>query len=152
MHPEPRPYRGARATDGRSGPSGAPARIAPMRRRPPAYDLMHRLALLAALLLLVAPPLSRWQQARAAMPQPLCSQHAAGRAPAGDAGMAAHAGHEGAACDYCLLAARLLPGPVLLLQVTPPRPATVCESRLPPAAPAMPPWPAHAPRGPPLAA
>lgn len=119
-------------------------------------------ALLAALLLVVAPVASRLLEA-ATLPVPLCT--AAGLQQA-DADLppqhgAVHAGHEDAsgmqrdhgpahaACDYCLLAARLLPwlAIVLLLAaaVPAPRAATPLRHRVHAAVR----WRAHGARGPP---
>ncbi|WP_420010205.1 DUF2946 family protein [Xanthomonas sacchari] len=119
-------------------------------------------ALLAALLLVVAPMASRLLEA-ATLPVPLCT--AAGLQA--DANVppqhgAVHAGHEDAsgtqrdhgpahaACDYCLLAARLLPwlAIVLLLAGALPAPATATPLRHRIHAAVR--WRAHAPRGPPL--
>ncbi len=145
-------------------------------RRP--RQILHLLALLAVSLLLAAPLLSRWQQAAPALlaAQPMCTERGpavralpglAAVAPPGHAGPHAGEGrlaggadsarhspadHAGAACDYCLLAARLLPGLALLFVLL----AAPCPAR-PPVGPvraarAAPRWPAHAARGPPLAA
>ncbi|WP_369915817.1 DUF2946 family protein [Xanthomonas sp. NCPPB 3005] len=133
-----------------------------IRRRQPT-SLWGTLALLAIALMLAAPLLSRLQQARsgdwaAAAAEALCTSRglqpvlalpaASSPAHAGvhdDGGMA----HE-QACDYCLLAARLLPLLALLLLVLP-----WLRQRAPLAAPRAPVvdtgiWRAHAARGPPL--
>lgn len=133
------------------------------------HRLLHVLACLAVALMLVAPLISRWSQARAL--EPMCMS-----GPALATGTAVHAGHvpaqaqsaahpdhsmpgakqragdhdaalHGEACDYCMLAARLLPWLVLcLLQRRPvpmPLPATVrVRSALR--------WSALGARGPPL--
>ncbi|MCI2262652.1 DUF2946 family protein [Xanthomonas indica] len=119
-------------------------------------------ALLAALLLVVAPVASRLLEA-ATLPVPLCT--AAGLQADADLQPqhgAVHAGHEDAsgvqrdhgsahaACDYCLLAARLLPwlAIVLLLAAALPAPATATPLRHRIHAAVR--WRAHAARGPPL--
>ncbi|MCW4454679.1 hypothetical protein OK348_07695 [Flavobacterium sp. MXW15] len=134
------------------------------------------LAFAAALLMAVAPVVSRWVQAQhathAAMPATAPAvQAAAMEAHAGHHGMAAgehahhgmdhgttapapqppadpHAAH-GEACEYCTLASRLLPWLALLLVLAPLLPCIVPAIRG--AAPAVRAlrWPAHAPRGPP---
>lgn len=137
---------------------------------------MHRLALLAVLLMLVAPLLSRALQALPPLDQPMCSTgsqspaeqpdassaehalhagmagHAAGPSMSGDdSRIGAHATHE-YACDYCVLAARLLPWLVAVLLLWPllhaavPRPCLTWAVLLPSR------WPAHSARGPPLVA
>lgn len=138
------------------------------------HRLLHLLACLAVALMLVAPLISRWSQARA--PEPMCMSGPVpttaaavhvGHAPAqahsavppehAMAGAMHHAGdHDaalhGEACDYCVLAARLLPWLALLvlclLQRRPvpmPLPTTVrAWSALR--------WTALGARGPPLAA
>ncbi|MBB4126925.1 hypothetical protein GGR77_002239 [Xanthomonas translucens] len=119
--------------------------------------------MLAIVLMLAAPLLSRWQQARsgdwaAAAASALCTSRglqsilalpaAASPAHAGthDDGGVAH----GQACDYCLLAARLLPVLALLLLVLPwlRQPAPLATSRAPVVGTDI--WRAHAARGPPL--
>ncbi|MET1022998.1 MAG: DUF2946 family protein [Pseudoxanthomonas sp.] len=134
---------------------------------------MHRLALMGALLMAVAPLVSRWVQAQvpaAAEPsQAMC--HGMARAMqamampamshAGSAmdmsgtvmdhedGLPMPAGHDGAACDYCVLAAGLLPFVLVLLLLPLLRPAVVrLSALLVPPRTAFP-WPAHAARGPP---
>ncbi|MBO9880277.1 DUF2946 family protein [Xanthomonas sp. D-109] len=119
-------------------------------------------ALLAALLLVVAPVASRLLEA-ATLPVPLCT--AAGLQADADLPPphgAVHAGHDDAsgvqrdhgpahaACDYCLLAARLLPwlAIVLLLAAALPAPATATPLRHRIHAAVR--WRAHAARGPPL--
>ncbi len=134
-----------------------------IRRRPPSP--WRTLAVLAIVLMLVAPPLSRWQQARsgdwvAATAGALCTSHGLQSTPAlpvvsslshigvhEDGGMP----HE-QACDYCLLAARLLPLLALLLLVLrwSRHPAPIAAPRPPAAEGGM--WRAHAPRGPPRSA
>ncbi|WIH04101.1 DUF2946 family protein [Xanthomonas translucens pv. graminis] len=131
------------------------------RRRP--TSPWRTLAVLAIVLMLVAPLLSRWQQGRpgdwgAATAGVLCTSRglqailalpavsSPGHAGAHDDGGMAHA----QACDYCLLAARLLPLLGGLLLVVP-----WLRPRAPLAAPRPPvvdtrSWRAHAARGPPL--
>lgn len=142
--------------------------------------LMHRLALLGALLMVVAPVVSRWLQGQdqaeplralaalctsgglrlvdlaGAASQPAGhGNHATGLAM--DMAAMGHAApdgmpadhHDGMACDYCLLAARLLPFVLilLLLPLLQAAPSLLPEHRAPPRQ-ALP-WPAHAARGPP---
>lgn len=140
---------------------------------------MHRLALMGALLMAVAPVVSRWVQSHQdAGPLPqlaaLCTSGGMQLVELGPAGPAmSHAGHatdmamdmagmehgdaggmpadlhDGMACDYCLLAARLLPLvlALLLLPLLQAVPALLPIHRaLPRLAIA---WPAHAARGPP---
>lgn len=134
--------------------------------------VMHRLALLGALLVAVAPAISRWMQADGVAFQPhlaaLCTGQGmklvdldrliggAMASPAGHAvgldrgeGLPMPAGHDGAACDYCLLGAHLMPW-VLALLVLPLLRVVVGRRDwaliLPRTAVA---WPAHAARGPP---
>ncbi|WDS35785.1 DUF2946 family protein [Pseudoxanthomonas sp.] len=137
---------------------------------------MHRLALMGALLMAVAPVISRWVQSQASVGgsvaqvvQAMC--HGQALPSAGktvmphvghamdmampmtmdhDDGMPMPAGHDEAACDYCVLAANLLPF-VLVLLLLPLLQSVI--GRLPgvlasPRASAL--WPAHAARGPPL--
>lgn len=104
-----------------------------LRRHP----CLHLLACLAVLLMLVAPLISRWSQAQSLEPmcmsgpaldtggslhadhqalpaQTAAHHHAAAASPAKpDTGQ--HAGAHGEACDYCVLAARLLPWLALLV-------------------------------------
>lgn len=120
------------------------------------------LAVVAIVLMLAAPLLSRWQQARsgdwaAAAAGALCTSRGLQSILALPAlSVPAHAGahddggmpHE-QACDYCLLAARLLPLLALVLLVLP-----WLRQRAPLAAPRMPAvaaglWRAHPARGPP---
>jgi len=127
---------------------------------------MQRLALLATLLMACAPVVSRWMQSAPSWPaQAMCTTEGLRLADgvllahAGHAGIAAqapdaapaHADH-GLACDYCVLAARVLPMLAFALPVPPVLPvlAPVETTAFPP--PTASPWPAHAPRGPPLRA
>ncbi|MCC4605247.1 DUF2946 family protein [Xanthomonas campestris] len=134
---------------------------------------MHLLACLAVLLLLVAPLISRWNQAPSQ--EPMCISGPAGSLAAAllrQQGLLAphashHAGHasetgqhpgdhaaarHGEACDYCVLAARLLPWLVLavlcLLQLRP----TTLSTRVGGPRRAALRWAAHGARGPPLSA
>ncbi|QDI02486.1 DUF2946 domain-containing protein [Xanthomonas cerealis pv. cerealis] len=120
------------------------------------------LAVVAIVLMLTAPLLSRWQQARsgdwaAAAAGALCTSGGVqsilalpavslpGHTGAHDDGRMLHA----QACDYCLLAARLLPLLAVLLLLLP------WLRQRPPLASPRPPvvdrcsWRAHAARGPP---
>lgn len=119
------------------------------------------LAALAIVLMLVAPLLSRWQQmqphAMASEPDALCTSRGLQWPLSPVATPALHAGHDadGAmphehACDYCLLAARLLPWLAVLLVLLP-----WLRHHAPRATPRAPAvtagvWRAHAARGPPL--
>jgi hypothetical protein len=153
----------------------------PMLRHRRFLQVMHRFALMGALLMAVAPVVSRWVQShRDAMPvamQAMCGgadmpmagmDHAGMDRMAHDGhhampmaadmamtmdhggGMPMPAGHDGAACDYCVLAGGLLPF-VLALLVLPL--LRIAVHPLPPGW-ALPradaAWPAHAARGPPL--
>lgn len=136
------------------------------------HPCLHLLACLAVLLMLVAPLISRWSQAQAV--EPMCTS-----GPAPDAGGSLHAGHpglmtqtaahqhdvavlplkphtgdhagaHGEACDYCVLAARLLPWLALLvLCLLQGRPAPALLHRQVRAA-SMVRWAALGARGPPL--
>ncbi|WCE05022.1 DUF2946 family protein [Pseudoxanthomonas sp. JBR18] len=136
---------------------------------------MHRLALIGVLMMAIAPAVSRWMQwhgaqAHVAHLVELCTGQGlrlvdldhlsdGARAPAvamehagmdhGD-GMPMPAGHDGAACGYCVLAANLLPFVLLALILPLLQPA----SRALPLRHVLPrlhaAWPAHAARGPPL--
>lgn len=86
-----------------------------------AYGL-RQLAWIAALLLALAPSLSRWEQSRGetrnAMAMPNCGGHRLeGRTPGHDQDRLAHDHAGGEACEYCGLAALLLPGATLWLSV-----------------------------------
>jgi hypothetical protein len=121
------------------------------------------LAVVAIVLMLTAPLLSRWQQARsgdraAAAAGALCTSgglHSILALPA--VSLPAHAGvHDDGgmphapACDYCLLAARLLPLLGVLLLVLPwLRPRAPLATPRPPVVDTCS-WRAHAARGPPL--
>ncbi|MCC4589838.1 DUF2946 family protein [Xanthomonas campestris pv. cannae] len=119
------------------------------------------LAALALGLLLLAPPISQWRQARteaaAQQDQALCTSGGLRLAALAGAVSAAHGGHHddaglahASACDYCLLAARLLPWVALLLALLPwccpPAPRAALRRRVVTAIARR----AHPPRGPPL--
>ncbi|MDV0440314.1 DUF2946 family protein [Xanthomonas sacchari] len=119
------------------------------------------LAALALGLLLLAPPISQWRQARAEatalQDQALCTSGGLRLAALAGAVSAAHGGHHddaglahAPACDYCLLAARLLPWVALLLALLPwccpSAPRAALRSRVVTAIARR----AHPPRGPPL--
>jgi len=145
-----------------------------MFRTRPLQTWFARLALVAALLMVCAPLVSRWLQStgggyaelctaeglkRVALAPPVmasmdsmdpAASHAGHAAPTQAAAAADHAAHGEGACDYCLLAMRLLPALLCLLALfTLPR---ASQAPLAPAAPlaAAFPWPAHPARGPPL--
>ena len=131
---------------------------------------MSSLALLAALLVAVAPVVSRALQAahpaaHAAMPMgasmmaPMATEVPAG---AGHHGLAAthaeghsqapadpHASH-GQACDYCVIAAQLLPWLAVLLVLAAPLQRLVPQLPRIAIRSASPRWPAHPAQGPPL--
>lgn len=119
------------------------------------------LAALALGLLLLAPPISQWRQAQAEATalqnQALCTSGGLRLAALAGAMSAAHGGHHddaglahAPACDYCLLAARLLPWVALLLALLPwrcpPAPVAVLRRRVVTATARR----AHPVRGPPL--
>ena len=120
---------------------------------------MSRLAVVATLLMLVAPLVSRAMQAQPAatvavmahaMPDMDHAMHMPAMPEHGhdDASAASHAAH-GEACDYCVLAMRLLPwlALALLLAPLPYRLAPIVPRRVD--VPASLRWPAHLARGPP---
>lgn len=146
-----------------------------MIRSRPFLAAMHRLAFVATLLMVCAPLVSRWLQAAPPDPQALCTTEglrvAALASPAMDGAHAGHAmattageahggghapddgsGHaeHGFACDYCVLAARLLPWLAVALLVLPLLRAMAPGLRFAAIAPASTYWPAAVPRGPPL--
>ncbi|KMM75946.1 hypothetical protein ACP93_09025 [Xanthomonas sp. NCPPB 1128] len=119
------------------------------------------LAALALGLLLLAPPISQWRQAQAEATalqnQALCTSGGLRLAALAGAMSAAHGGHHddaglahAPACDYCLLAARMLPWVALLLALLPwrcpPAPVAVLRRRVVTAFARR----AHPVRGPPL--
>lgn len=94
-----------------------------MNMRLHAYGL-RQLAWIAALLLAVAPSLSRWEQSRGqtrtAMAMPDCGGHRSeGRTHGHGQDRPAHDHNGYEACEYCALAALLLPGAMLWLSVPP---------------------------------
>lgn len=137
---------------------------------------MHRLAVLAVVLMVCAPLVSRWLAAGAmdeicaqgqaeslamvgmSAPPPMQAHDAADMHMAhhssmsmGDMGMSGHVDH-GALCAYCVLAANLLPGVLILLVLLAAAPVSMplpVWRRIPVHSLA---WPAHPARGPPLAA
>lgn len=144
------------------------------------HRLLHRLALLATLLMVFAPLLSRALQPAPVLEVPDCTSeglrpqaasavhhaavasHDGSRGDAGisarvdvathahdSGGIASHADH-GVLCDYCVLAARLLPWLAVALLLLPLLRAAAPHVLSPLLAPAARHWPAHAPRGPPL--
>lgn len=165
---------------------GPCSRLRAVLRHRPFLQTMHRLALMGALLMAVAPVLSRWVQSHQdAGPlhqvAALCTSGGMQLVELGPAGPTmSHAGHatdmvvgmamgmagmehgdaggmpadhhDGMACDYCLLAARLLPLGLALLLL----PLLQAAPALRPVHRALPrlaiAWPAHAARGPPLRA
>lgn len=141
-------------------------------------QVMHRLALMGALLMAIAPVVSRWVQSATdplGQPTALCSSRGMQQLDLGVIMASAHAAHtmsmdlampgmdhgnagampvdhhDGVACDYCVLAANLLPFVLgllvlpLLLHAAMRLPVV---QRMPRAASA---WPAHGARGPPHA-
>lgn len=128
-------------------------------RQPPPF--WAALAALALGLLLLAPPISQWRQAQAEpaalQDQALCSSGGLRLVALAGAGPVAHGGHRddaglahAPACDYCLLAARLLPWVALSLALLswrcPPAPLAALRSCVVMATARR----AHPPRGPPL--
>jgi hypothetical protein len=146
------------------------------RRRP--YAVLLQLAFVATLLMALAPLVSRWQQAQGeqvmlshhpvsqqgmshhAMSLPGMPMH--GMSTHGMHGHAAapanttpaspidpHAGH-GEACEYCMMASRLMPWLAVLILLVPALPVIAPTVLRTVAAPRTLRWPAHAARGPPL--
>ncbi|UXA54687.1 DUF2946 family protein [Xanthomonas prunicola] len=146
-------------------------------RSSPLFSMMQRLACLALLLLLVAPLVSRTlENAASVLDGPLCHSqpwqagealdavggkaHAAQRSAdvltataerwLGDKQDLRHAdGGHAVACDYCLLAARLLPWLLLACLLWALSRCRLAVARLAIASPIAARWWAHAPRGPP---
>ncbi len=134
----------------------------------PLQTLMSRLAWLAIALMLCAPLLTRALQSpeRPSLAEPCTSaglqridlvaagapsSHAAAHAaPVAEDGHVQHGGE--AACDYCLLAIRLLPLLALVLAVGPLCRVLHALTRDLQLAYTTQAWPAHPARGPPLAA
>lgn len=165
-----------------------------VRRRP--YAVLLQLAFVATLLMVLAPLVSRWQQAHAdapvmrmptgmthAMPVPLDAhaghvmahqdmqhdgtqhdgaQHhhmptqpmpvhamqGAHEQAAPSPPMSEHAGH-GDACEYCMMASRLIPWLAVLILLLPAMPVIAPRVRRAVPTPRSLRWPAHAARGPP---
>jgi len=142
-----------------------------VRRRP--YAVFLQLAFVATLLMALAPLVSRWQQAHAEAPvmlMPTGMTHALPALPDAHAGhampqhdaqhhamqhgdmqrtpMSEHAGH-GDACEYCMMASRLMPWLAVLILLLPAMPviAPLVLRAVP--TPRSLRWPAHAARGPP---
>ena len=131
--------------------------------------LMHRLAFVAVVLMVGAPLLSRALQAPFIQAQAMCTHAGASgevmealsladlaqtmRDGGADTSGGSHdlPGHGGndVACDYCVLAARLLPWLVVALWVLPLLRVRTPDFRVLPSAAVAALWPAHAPRGPP---
>jgi len=120
---------------------------------------MQRLAVVALLLILLAPLISRWQQMHIVLADDsgLCHGEEAVHAhhPSNNPSIDRHLGNDhhndhGIACDYCVLVARLLPLLVCLWLFFILRPVSTPNSRLARAAPQAAYWPAPNPRGPPL--
>ena len=126
---------------------------------------MSRLAVVAALLMLVAPLVSRAVQMQPVAVVAVVAEHMAHAMPGMDhaghmqamqedthehdtAPTASHAAH-GEACDYCVLAMRLLPWLALAVLLAPllHRPVAFVPRRV--ELPASLRWPAHSARGPP---
>ncbi|OAG68939.1 hypothetical protein A7D17_11405 [Xanthomonas floridensis] len=149
-----------------------------MLRHPRFLQVMHRLALMGALLMAVAPVVSRWMQPDAEADRlrqltDLCTSGGLQQLEAGAVMASAHAAHmmsmdlamsgmghgdagtlsvdhrDGMACDYCVLAANLLPFLLLVLLL----PLLQQAMTQPPALRTVPfgasAWPAHGARGPP---
>jgi hypothetical protein len=139
-------------------------------------QVMHRLALMGALLMAIAPVVSRWVQSdtdplrqltalctsrgmqQLALGAVMASAHAAHTLSMdmamsgmdhGDAGAMPVDHHDGMACDYCVLAATLLPFVLVLLVL----PLLLHAAMRLPVMPMVPraasAWPAHGARGPP---
>lgn len=146
-----------------------------VRRRP--FALLLQLAFVATLLMALAPLVSRWQQAHAdapvmvmpsgmvhamppaaaspghahhAMPMADTSRHDLHtHAPSASPPMDEHAGH-GEACEYCLMASRLMPWLVVLILLLPALPVIAPPVLRAVTTPRSLRWPAHGARGPPL--
>jgi len=123
--------------------------------------LMHHLALLAMVLMLCMPVLSRWQQTHETPGESeMCLSGASRTAlgmdahahhhPTDESPAAPHDHHDHDTCGYCTLATRMLPVLALVLALPPPPPARHSPHTHLPVPPAAPVWPAHSPRGPPL--
>jgi len=142
-----------------------------VRRSRSLQALFARLAWLAVVLMLCAPLLSRALQSpagvrfaelcttqglqRVALDRPALSMshgHAAAMPDMAQDGHADMAGHAGAACDYCLLAIRLLPLLAIVLGVLPLARVVATRTERAVQRTLGHGWPAHPARGPPLAA
>ncbi|WP_369937036.1 DUF2946 family protein [Xanthomonas tesorieronis] len=139
-------------------------------------QVMHRLALMGALLMAIAPVVSRWLQSNTdplGQLTALCTSRGMQQPDLGAVMASAHATHtmsmdmamsatdhgnadampadhhDGMACDYCVLAADLLPFVLVLLLL----PLLMHAAMRPPAVQMLPhatsTWPAHGARGPP---
>ncbi|WP_369348190.1 DUF2946 family protein [Stenotrophomonas sp. JAG2] len=142
-----------------------------VRRRP--YAVFLQLAFVATLLMALAPLVSRWQQAHAEAPvmlMPAGMTHALPALPDAHAGhampqhdgqhhvmqhgdmqhtpMSEHAGH-GDACEYCMMASRLMPWLAVLILLLPAMPVIAPRVLRAVPTPRSLRWPAHAARGPP---
>ncbi len=142
-----------------------------VRRRP--YAVFLQLAFVATLLMALAPLVSRWQQAHAEAPvmlMPTGMTHALPALPDAHAGhgmpqhdgqhhvmqhgdmqhtpMSEHAGH-GDACEYCMMASRLMPWLAVLILLLPAMPVIAPRVLRAVPTPRSLRWPAHAARGPP---
>lgn len=142
-----------------------------VRRRP--YAVFLQLAFVATLLMALAPLVSRWQQAHAGAPvmlMPAGMTHALPAPPDAHAGhgmprhvgqhhvmqhgdtqhtpMSEHAGH-GDACEYCMMASRLMPWLAVLILLLPAMPVIAPRVLRAVPTPRSLRWPAHAARGPP---
>lgn len=145
------------------------------RRRP--FAVLLQLAFVATLLMALAPLVSRWQQAQGPsvmlMPGGMAHVMPPGAAdidPAPHSGMShhdmpghatatahtepaapidPHAGH-GEACEYCMMASRLMPWLAVLLVLLPALAVIAPPVLRSVATPRSLRWPAHAARGPPL--
>lgn len=130
-----------------------------MNRRRRLYAFLLQLAFVATLLMALAPLLSRWQQAHGdpvmLMPggmahvMPDHAHHAMPAEPAPQPPLDPHAGH-GEACEYCMMASRLMPWLAVLLVLLPALPRIAPPLQRAVLAPRSLHWPAHAARGPPL--
>lgn len=155
--------------------TGAWSRLRAMQHHRRLLHAMHRLALMGALLMALAPVVSRWMQmhpagaaaqlmalcttgglrlvehhrSSAALPPPAYDTITSVDTTADDGTRMPLDQHAGMACDYCTLAARLLPFVValLLLPLIPLSRSPRINDNVRPRATLA--WPAHAARGPP---
>ncbi|WP_448120939.1 DUF2946 family protein [Xanthomonas arboricola] len=141
-------------------------------------QVMHRLALMGALLMAIAPVISRWMQPEVGLdPQPqrtaVCTSHGMQQLDPGAAMALMHAAHlmsmdmpmpgmkhgdagtmpidqqDGMVCDYCVLSANLLPFVLVLLVLPLLQQAAARLPVLRMLPRATSTWPAHGARGPP---